>query len=514
MSDKKHIDRLFQEKFKDFEVAPNDAVWERIEAQLKEKDKRRVIPIWWRYAGVAALLLILLTIGNRYFNDNLPTDENQHQVVDTDENTNSNQIDSVNTPGNYKNPSNTNNIKNIEAITNNNASETDSNKPTDTNGNIHKNQNVLNPSNASSVANNASKNNGKTKDDSSNESNKKSPDNNSNLPRTKNNTESTIEIANTSEEKTNKPSETDKAELDKTKVENLFNTNKNSKESNIADAKTDTPDKTKTVSEEQHQLTIEEAIEIAKNNNEEEKEHLNRWSVAPNAAPVFFNTMGKGSSIDPQFNNNSKSSETNMSYGVSASYALNKKIRVRSGINRVNLGYNTNDVVAFQSLGGRSSISVLKNVKPELNNNTNDFSVLSTQNFADKSSQNFASTSGINTSINQSLSFIEIPLEIKYLLSDKKLGINVIGGFSSFFLNGNELYSDFEGSKTFIGEASNINKTSYSANFGFGLDYKVSKTINLNLEPMFKYQINTFNNTSGDFKPYFIGVYTGFGFKF
>jgi hypothetical protein len=150
--------------------------------------------------------------------------------------------------------------------------------------------------------------------------------------------------------------------------------------------------------------------------------------------------MGKGSSIDPQFNNNSKSSETNMSYGVTASYAISNKISVRSGINRVNLGYNTNDVIAFQSLSGRSSISVLQNVKPELNNNTNEVSVLSTQNFADKSSQSFATTTGVNTSINQSLSFIEIPLEIKYLLSDKKLGINVIGGFSSFFLNGNELY--------------------------------------------------------------------------
>ena len=33
MSDKKHIDRLFQEGFKDFEATPSDAVWENIEAQ-------------------------------------------------------------------------------------------------------------------------------------------------------------------------------------------------------------------------------------------------------------------------------------------------------------------------------------------------------------------------------------------------------------------------------------------------------------------------------------------------
>ncbi len=59
MGDKKHIDRLFQEHFKDFEVSPPETVWNKIEDQLnQDKKKRRVIPIWWRYAGVAALLLL------------------------------------------------------------------------------------------------------------------------------------------------------------------------------------------------------------------------------------------------------------------------------------------------------------------------------------------------------------------------------------------------------------------------------------------------------------------------
>ena len=108
-----------------------------------------------------------------------------------------------------------------------------------------------------------------------------------------------------------------------------------------------------------------------------------------------------------------------------------------------------------------------------------------------------------------------MPLEIQYTLLDKKLGINVIGGFSSFFLSDNKIFSESEGSaRTFLGEATNINNVSYSANFGLGLNYQVSKKIDLNLEPMFKYQINTFNNTSGDFKPFFIGVYTGFAIKF
>ena len=107
-----------------------------------------------------------------------------------------------------------------------------------------------------------------------------------------------------------------------------------------------------------------------------------------------------------------------------------------------------------------------------------------------------------------------MPLELEYRLLDKKFGINVIGGFSTFILSENEIYADVNGISTLIGEANNINNTSFSANFGLGMDYSLSKQWNINLEPTFKYQINTFNNTTGDFKPFFIGVYTGLSFKF
>ena len=117
-------------------------------------------------------------------------------------------------------------------------------------------------------------------------------------------------------------------------------------------------------------------------------------------------------------------------------------------------------------------------------------------------------------SIDQKLGFIEVPLEMEYELSDKKLGLRVLGGFSALFLNENEVYSSLNGATNLIGSATNINKTSFSANLGVGLDFKLSEKFKLNLEPTFKYQLNTFNNTSGNFKPYFIGIYSGLSLKF
>ena len=302
--------------------------------------------------------------------------------------------------------------------------------------------------------------------------------------------------------------------IDKESTQEIIN---NTSKNNNAIVKTKENNTTTTINNKvaDHSITIEETIDKTKNIIEE-AENVNRWSIAPNAAPVYFNTLGEGSSLDPQFNNNSKSGELNMSYGISASYAVNKKLSIRSGIHKVNLGYNTNGIVRFQSLGNNSSSRKLQNVN---SNNVNsasspdNVSLVSGESLNSSEIPEAFSTS--NTSINQDLGYIEIPLEIKYALSNKKLGVNLIGGFSSFFLNNNKIFSESEdGVKTFIGEASNINKVSYSANFGFGLNYQVSKKIDLNLEPMFKYQINTFKNTSGDFKPFFIGVYTGFTIKF
>jgi hypothetical protein len=69
MREKKDIDRLFQEKFKDFEAAPPERVWGNIEAELRKEKKRRVVPLWFKLGSVAAILLIALLLSLPVFND-------------------------------------------------------------------------------------------------------------------------------------------------------------------------------------------------------------------------------------------------------------------------------------------------------------------------------------------------------------------------------------------------------------------------------------------------------------
>ena len=114
----------------------------------------------------------------------------------------------------------------------------------------------------------------------------------------------------------------------------------------------------------------------------------------------------------------------------------------------------------------------------------------------------------------QQMGYVEVPVELSYALVNKKFGVNVIGGFSSLFLVDNAVSLESQGFVTEMGEANNVNDINFSANAGIGLDYQFSPKIRFSLEPVFKYQLNTFSDTAGDFRPYTIGVYSGVNFRF
>ena len=80
MKEQKNIDRLFQEKFKNFEAEPGDHVWANIAAQQQGK-KKIIIPLWLQLSGAAAALLLLFLAGNLWFATDLnPKSNNERKV--------------------------------------------------------------------------------------------------------------------------------------------------------------------------------------------------------------------------------------------------------------------------------------------------------------------------------------------------------------------------------------------------------------------------------------------------
>lgn len=483
MNNKKHIDRIFQEKLKNFEATPDDAAWDAIHDRLHKKErKRRVIPIWWLTTGVAALLALFLAIGG-VFNPKSTLDSPTNSVVETE--TKQNAESQASEPVKDSSLLAPFNKARATSITGTGQTEDHSNtnllEKTHTPKDKTKPQIAHGSSNSDSVR-------------SKTEAVAKSTPNLPLLDLTPNHPD-----VDTNQPLANPVKNTDVLTLHTN--QDATEPTVNMKEPKVEIRETKEP--------------IEEAIAKALQTNEEEKERqLNRWSISPSVAPVYFNSMGKGSSIDQQFVNSGKATDVSMSYGINGSYAITDKIKIRAGINKVDLGYQTGDVVAFrdaQSFNATMDHSQLRNI--------NFTSIASRDQYMSSPNNNLEAApqfvvASVKGTLEQQFGYIEVPLEVEYSLINTKFGLNLIGGFSTLFLNNNEIYSVLESRRTLVGEANNMNSTSYSANLGLGLNYHISRTLKLNVEPMFKYQINTFTNTSGDFRPYFIGVYSGFSFKF
>jgi len=229
-----------------------------------------------------------------------------------------------------------------------------------------------------------------------------------------------------------------------------------------------------------------------------------KWSVGPTVAPVYFNTLQSGSPLNTELSDNSKSSDNSLSVGVRVNYQLSQKLFIQSGINRVDLAYNTNGVNAFIT----SSKNGYNNI------NTSKPGVYLTPGLNSVSSSKDLSRPGLSGDINQFMQYYELPIEMKYSLYDRKVGLNLVGGFSTMILSDNSVSFVSSEGITDLGGANNLNNFNFSGNVGVDLDYKISKSWYLNVAPMFKYQFNTYSGESGDFRPYFFGLYSGLNYRF
>lgn len=531
MNTKKNIDRLFQEKFKDFEVSPDESVWEKIKARQDKGRKRAlVLPIWYRIAGIAASIALILTIGYVSFNDYT----SQETVVLTSEdsqNETENSSKDLFTPK-QKNP------KQDVIIVNEEQHEIPSTKSnpakTEKIGGQNKYANpVHKKGEATMLTVNTKKNTSKNNEIVANISNSKDTTFKDNTSE-QSSAVATNFVSTPKEEKNNIATNAGIASNPDTHLSNITETQKQnpeyqyplstSKENNsnqIASTPSidnHTPsnekeDTEETVPEDPNKKSIFDAIQQPEEAiAEEQTSPQKKWNISPNVAPVYYDVIGDGSSIDPQFSDNNKNGQVNLSYGVKVSYTISKKLSVRSGVNRVDLSYNTEDVGFTASARGQNlqSIDYDANAEAILVSDVNTLSTFSTDG-ATRASNSQPQNIG---QLNQRIGYIEVPMEMKYTLVDKKIGVNMIGGVSTLFLQDNEISIEAGDFETTVGQGNNLNDVSFSGNIGLGMDYNVTDQFQINLEPIFKYQFNAFNGNAESFRPYYFGIYTGVSFKF
>ena len=418
MKHKKNIDHLYREKFKNVETTPPEAAWKNISSRLPQKEpKRRILPLWYKLAGVAAILAVLFSLSHNLLN--------RYPEASSTEVTISQEDIGIDVNG----------------------------------GSIEFNQIMTESSRM-------------LKDilENSRELNRKEfLVSEKTIPRSTENTFAGI------------ITEPDKLSLSQSSPD-LFSYPDLTSENPVQPKK----DPVATLEEpslfpNEEKISSEEAVAA--------ETAVKRLRISTKVAPVFYDQLGTGSSLDKQFSANQGAGEISLSYGVNLAYQISKKLKIRSGISKVDLNYQTKDIplvaaASAAALGGKSEERKITTL-----------------------------ASPISGSINQRLGFIEVPLEIEYALINKKIGLNFIGGGSTLFLNDNMISLESPNHSTNLGEANNLNNVSFSTNIGLGIDYNISSQFQLNFEPMFKFQMNTFDNAP-NVNPYYFGVFSGFSFKF
>jgi|26BtaG_2_1085354.scaffolds.fasta_scaffold00005_187 hypothetical protein len=509
MKDKKNIDEVFKDALNNLEASPSPRVWENIQAVLKkEKSERKVIPLWIRIGGVAALIALLLSVGNWAF-DPLHLDK----PAITKENNNRIEEELLDKSRSEQEGEEIRIASESDLVIEASSSEENSK------GNTENSKSDYNSQISSPVSKEIVSPNKFSKNSVASENSKYSIERDSETSSTKGNSnqdrivssETPSTVISNVENEGDVTSERIMSEINREKEISFDSEGREDVAIEIAD---------NVVAEEKEEDSISKISlldAIAEQENLKDKDQTNeslerRWKVTPNVAPVYYSSLGNGSSIDPEFANSPQKGDVNMSYGVQVSYALNSKLSLRTGVNNVDLSYSTSDIiiasgpvaVGLRGVDYGSDQTVVTAInRATLNSNTSG-------NFG---SLNLKSTSG-EARLIQSINYYEIPLELQYAVIDSKFGVNLIGGVSTLFLGNNEISVKSDNFSSVLGAANNLSNVSFSTNVGLGLNYKLSKSFIFNVEPMFKYQLSTYSDSSVDFKPYYLGVYSGISFKF
>jgi len=529
---KKKIDELFQEKFINFEQVPDDKVWQAIAASL-DKKKKRVIPIWWKLGGVAAVIAIgLFTInpfGNSADGNTSVTTVEQNsvdsvaqkkilidEVIPTNESNNT-QLTESNSKHSTEKISNPVAVKNApvqqQKATNNNLNVIQ--KPNGTEGEqltATQKQPTLKTNRVAEKQNTAVVDNATNKNETIEEK-----------------LQQQQEDATAVVMQKDAPAKTNAENLDRqhndgsNDVQDSSNLKEilppSSKETGIANTDTEPKNENKVDSVAFKKKSIYDEIIEEGEAALAQKETKNRWSAGPSVAPVYFDAFGEGSPVHSILVPNSKSGNTNLSYGLSVAYAINDRLSVRSGIHKVDYGYETGEIEFSSSLDGSVTnqmanidyASTARNLVVKSKVGATAVAVNSNNENALDASFNSTARNG---SMTQQFGYLEVPVELNYALIDKKIGVHVIGGVSSLFLIDNSISLTDGNQTTEMGEANNVNSLNFSTNIGLGIDYEFTPKVKLNIEPVFKYQLNTFDQVDGTFNPFSIGVYSGLTFTF
>ncbi|WP_282013801.1 hypothetical protein [Marinifilum flexuosum] len=264
------------------------------------------------------------------------------------------------------------------------------------------------------------------------------------------------------------------------------------------------------------QLSAEDLIVmnnlLAMEQSKKDELRKNRWAIIGQISSAYSNEESASSA---------NSGIVSFGGGVKVNYALGEKLALQTGFmyNRVgqDMGGSSMSMAFADPIGEGETNDINRQERTFLPSHTSAGNIRYTGgNIEDKTNAEYmvASTYSSSDDLMQSFETIEVPILLRYNLTQKRLGVYFSGGIGANWIVENGVYRT-SGSRQKIGEIENLRTTNFSSLFGLGFEYQLSPKVRIGLEPSFKYYLNSINKSGRfDYKPYSIGLHTGIRYNF
>ena len=253
-----------------------------------------------------------------------------------------------------------------------------------------------------------------------------------------------------------------------------------------------------------------------------------RWTIAALVSPTYLSTIQSGTNEAARQLGSVEQPVISYAGGVALSYKVSRRLSVQSGLYYSSYGNELSGITAYggfnsyDQVKGNSNFEVQTTTGTVYTDNSDVYLIDNVSDarlvtYFDNSSFDPAKASleYLNNSLRQNLSYLELPLILRYKLIDRTFDFNIIGGLSSNLLVNNSVYTSLDGSRYEVGKTGGLNTLSFSSSLGMGMEYSFSSNLSLNLEPTFRYFLNPFNNMEGvSGHPYSFGIFSGISYKF
>ena len=251
---------------------------------------------------------------------------------------------------------------------------------------------------------------------------------------------------------------------------------------------------------------------------------IEKWKIGAKVSPTYLSSSLKAAN---QSMNGSIDESALLSYtgGVIVSFKVTSRFSLQTGVYYSSLGRQVSGINSYSGFtpdaGAKSgSLFEVETATGPVSSTNHDIfltDVTSARITSFYTIDNYdpvkAGLQPFGNELKQNLEYLEIPVMLSYKVIDKRVDFNLLGGLSYNFLLDNNTYAVGDGTKVLIGTTEGVEQIVLSSALGMSLEYSINKNISFNLEPSFRYFLNSDGRISIQ-NPYTFGIFSGLYYSF